>query len=593
MKKSNPWRWRAGGVNPLSFTHRRLFHVSSAALLLLVGDANAYAADAPRVRELRVQHVGDKTYFQVRLEEPSDLTTIQAPGWNPTRTADFARGPRLVPQDDATHAVYRRVDVPNGPQNQFAPPPPPGQAPNNPPVITLPGVQGLEFLGQVSRKGESQFLLLYAKRVEKTARGDKGAEHAKSPAPPVWAQVPLTLNFASAKEVAVPAEAKKRTPGATISPDDLEALWAVGQAQRLAILESRSPNFSFYSFAREATGRKYNVPAVWVPAGWIQPSGWDVMDRQMYETTTGAAAITESLQRQRMLSPGVHDTGQRAIDVDKLAGIDIAEHPWQKMMNGQKPALDSLARFVPNDNYYLHGRNIRKLLELGDLLDQWGTSIAHAYEMTSRDYDVRHRYETQLCIQSTALGRLLGPSIIRSMVITGNDPYLREGSDLTLLFQVPNKGLFLAGVEPFLADARKKFSGQLSETKSDYQGVAVESFVTPLREVSLHRASVDDVVIYSNSLVALHRVLDSRLTGLPVHAHGVPWRRPGRRCFPFLVRPVHSPIGRTGEQDQGKAASRGIDQPRHDHERRALHRLGDGEFTRRPYKHPQRLRPQA
>jgi hypothetical protein len=40
--------------------------------------------------------------------------------------------------------------------------------------------------------------------------------------------------------------------------------------------------------------------------------------------------------------------------------------------------------------------------------------------------------------------------------------------------------------------------------------VTVESFVTPLREVSLHRAAFGDYVVYSNSCAALRRVLDTR-----------------------------------------------------------------------------------
>src|SRR5262249_61825868 len=39
--------------------------------------------------------------------------------------------------------------------------------------------------------------------------------------------------------------------------------------------------------------------------------------------------------------------------------------------------------------------------------------------------------------------------------------------------------------------------------------VAVESYVTPLREVSLHRASLGDFVVYANSLAGLQRVIDT------------------------------------------------------------------------------------
>src|SRR5262249_53876582 len=151
-----------------------------------------------------------------------------------------------------------------------------------------------------------------------------------------------------------------------------------------------------------------------------------------------------------------------------------------------------------------------KFIEFGELLDEWGTNLVRAYEMTSRDFAIKERYEQQLCLRSSWLGKTLGPAVVRSLALTGSDGYLREGSDLTVLFQVKNRALFLAGVEPYLQEARQKFAGQLKEGRSEYRGVTVESFVTPLREVSLHRAALDEFVIYANSPVALQRVIDAR-----------------------------------------------------------------------------------
>src|SRR5215510_13405467 len=95
------------------------------------------------------------------------------------------------------------------------------------------------------------------------------------------------------------------------------------------------------------------------------------------------------------------------------------------------------------------------------------------------------------------------------MALTGNDPYLREGSDLTILFQTVNKKLFLSGVDQFLQEARQEFGKDLKETTYDCKGATVEQFSTPLREVSLHRAVVDDVVVYSNSEAGMRRVLQA------------------------------------------------------------------------------------
>jgi hypothetical protein len=63
-------------------------------------------------------------------------------------------------------------------------------------------------------------------------------------------------------------------------------------------------------------------------------------------------------------------------------------------------------------------------------------------------------------------------------------------------------------VEPFVHQARKKFGKQLTEEKTAYREVTIESFVSTLREVSLHRAFLGEYAIYSNSPIGIRRVID-------------------------------------------------------------------------------------
>jgi hypothetical protein len=234
-----------------------------------------------------------------------------------------------------------------------------------------------------------------------------------------------------------------------------------------------------------------------------------VIDTELYETTTGATAVAESLQLQRMLNTNFRDNSKRTIPIGKIEGIDIAEHPWDKMMGDQKIALEPMTKLVPDDNYYLHFKNVRKFIEFSELLDQWGTNLIRAYEVHSRDYRLKERYQQQLCLRSTELGKKFGPLVLRGLAVTGSDAYLREGSDVAIIFHVVNRQLFLSAVQPFLEEVRQKFGDRLKESKVEEDGIAIESFVTPLREVSLHRAVVQEYVIYANSRAGLQRILDT------------------------------------------------------------------------------------
>jgi hypothetical protein len=394
-------------------------------------------------------------------------------------------------------------------------------------------VQGLEFVGRTEARGEVKVKLLYpveGKRLPVIGR------LARTPPPTVWKEKEITLDFRKAPEIAVPKEAAERKqyakkeaesreprnpqqPGQLnpLAPirDDLEGLWAAAQVDQFLELDGEVVDFGYYCFAATATARKYSVPLnndfAWRRSGFRSASFRDeLFNRELYNMTTGSAAITESLQLRRMNNLGRRlDETKRTIPIARIQGIDVAEHPWEKMMGDRKPAPEPLARLVPHDNYYVTFRQVSRLAEFAALLTQWGGNLTRSFEMTSRDERVWERYEQQLCLRTADLARTLGPDIVKGVAITGSDAYLREGSDVAVLFQVVRKEAFQAAVEAGLAQARTRFGARLKESTTEHNAVGIRSLVTPLREVSLHTAGVDDVVIHANSLTGLHRILDA------------------------------------------------------------------------------------
>lgn len=525
-------------MKTLHADHRRL----GVFAVLVIGWYSAVrAADSSSVQELRIQRVGDITYFHVRLERPKDLLQdLERNNRGFFSEASPSLTPRFIAPDGQVRLVCERFDLDQRsgigrPQREelceVRPVPPESKDKavadkegRREPRLPVP-VQGLEFVGRTEAKGEVKMKLLYpvqGRRVPVVGR------LRRTPPPPVWKELEVVLDFGKAKDVAIPAEAnerkKKPSPSQPVADnriqppvrDDLEGLWAAAQVDQFIDLDSETHEFGFYGFAAAATARKYGVDSA-NSRGWLARGRNDrqsrlsesgVIDRELYETTTGAAAITESLQLRRMNGLTPRGDDQRTIPIGKIQGIDVAEHPWEKMIGDKKPAPENFASLVPHDNYYVHFKNIARFLEFSELIDQWGTNLTRAYEATSRDYRLKDRYEQQLCLRSTILGKTLGPLVIKGIGITGSDAYLREGSDVAILFQVVKSDLFLAAVEPFLSNARKQWGQQLKESKSEHRGITIESFVTPLREVSLHRASFDAYVIYANSSVGLRRIID-------------------------------------------------------------------------------------
>ncbi len=442
---------------------------------IVPGSNRLHAGEPPRVLELRIQKTEGSTYFHVRLERPSDLRLPVFDTSKPFSERDrrnFARLPRLVPQDEKTRTVYYR---------------------------SRPTRSELSFFGRVTGGGKARFLLLYPLAEQARPKMLSLADVVREPG---MAETAVELDFEKARPVPVPVVDPEDQH---VHRDDLRGHWALHQAAHFAALETQVVDFNFYSFAREATGRKYNVIA---PAR-VRRQIADP-EHRLYEITTGADAVAETLQLHRLLQPEARPAGERTVSIADVQGVAVPPQPWERMLEGKKPAVGSIAHLVPHDNYYVYFKNFRKFLEFGDLLDQWGTSFLRVYEMKSRDAQLRQRCEKQLCLKSTALGRLLGPTMIKGIVVTGSDPFVREGTDITIIFQVANQALFRAAVESFLKEARQEQGGRLREGREEYHGTTIESFVTPLREVSLHRATLGDFVIYSNSPAGVRRVIDAQ-----------------------------------------------------------------------------------
>jgi hypothetical protein len=432
------------------------------------------AGEPQRVIELRTQKVDGTTYFHLRLERPADLRLPAFDTSKPFSESDrrkFARLPRLVPQDHKTRAVCYRHKA------------------------TQPG---LSFCGQVTGVGKANFLLIYPTQETPSDKPLSLAEMVRSPG---TAEVPVELDFRKARVVPVP---QVDPEDQHIHRDDLRSLWALHQGAHFAVLETQVLDFPFYSFAREATGRKYGVVApAWVKRPLSDP------EHRLYEITTGADALAETLQLHRLLQPETPPRGERSVALSEVQGVTVPAQPWDRLLAGEKPQAEPLAGLVPHDNYYVFFKSIRKFIDFGELLDQWGTSVLRVYEIKSRDGQHRERYERQLCLKSTVLAKTLGPALVKGVAVTGSDPYVREGTDVTVIFHVANRPLFLAAVEGFLQQARKEHRRRLREDREKYHGTTIETFVTPLREVSLHRAVVGDFVIYANSPVGVRRVLDA------------------------------------------------------------------------------------
>src|SRR5829696_8606550 len=179
------------------------------------------------------------------------------------------------------------------------------------------------------------------------------------------------------------------------------------------------------------------------------------------------------------------------------------------MLAGRTPDISALARAVPEDFYFAEFRALTKLLDAFEAGDLWGS---HLYNQALRDtatLDVGERLQRQLAVETDPRTRPFYDLVVEEVAVAGSDPFVREGSDVTLLFRVKQPLIFRGRMDDFLDNAAKSRPDALRET-GQHLGVEYVQLQTPERDISVVSAYPEEGLhIRSNSLAAFKRVVEA------------------------------------------------------------------------------------
>ena len=227
-------------------------------------------------------------------------------------------------------------------------------------------------------------------------------------------------------------------------------------------------------------------------------------NEELYDLFSGGRALAENLQLERGLR--VVAGGDPSVDVETIPGIKIKAIDWAKHLPKQPPESDPLAKLIPHDQHAIFMPTFQALLTLSDEADKNGTPVLQTLEPRAEDARVSQRYERQLCIGTSGLGRLLGPHLISSIAITGSDPYLRVGADIAVLFAAKDADT----LEKLLVTQTRllaKSDASAQPTEGTCSGIAWAGIRSQDRRVCSHVARLGDAVVVTNSVPALERLV--------------------------------------------------------------------------------------
>lgn len=230
---------------------------------------------------------------------------------------------------------------------------------------------------------------------------------------------------------------------------------------------------------------------------------------QLMGTTSGRRSLQEALEHNRPLYLAARREKQ-TIPIEQVPAPQLGRHPWSEMSKAlqRAPREEPLARATPAEFYFVRVKSFAKFLSLLDWLRDIGQPAADLLDSHSEDRGTLARYQDELGLEASGLSRALGPSVIEDVAMVGSDPYVHEGSDVTLIFRVKNAAAFQTGrAAAFML--RSRGHGDITVKTIEHEGVKIMSAVSADGRVRSHTASVNGLELVSNSPNAIRRVIST------------------------------------------------------------------------------------
>lgn len=307
--------------------------------------------------------------------------------------------------------------------------------------------------------------------------------------------------------VSIPALPPAETPGTEI--------WAASLVRYFqSSLRGERTSFSTFADAR--------LREQWFKEGELQAprnpvnDSWEAeseLARWMY-LGTGYASIEAALQHRTTSGSGI--LGKPTRPIKEISAPTLRHHDWPLMLKqlGRAPVTPPLSRLTPASFYYVSAKDGESLFTVLDEFDDWGTAALRFIEHTGTRANMLERYMSQLGLSRSGFSRLLGPQAMAEVAWIGSDPYLRRGSDVTLIIRPKNRALLQAGLETVLISATESLK-DVTAQELQLSGETVRSWSTPDKKLQRFQAELNGMVVLSNSAEAMTLVLQTAQGKLP------------------------------------------------------------------------------
>lgn len=301
------------------------------------------------------------------------------------------------------------------------------------------------------------------------------------------------------------------------------------------LLEHLAPYEPFVAFA---TSRIRSRSAANPPKS--RPSRGSTHDelRSLMDFYTGRGEIERTLQTHRGL--GLPRPGFRpSVALAKVRGVEAPKRDYDALVGAdpslaQRPQLGPLAKLLPREAIAIEFPSIQDLVKLPRILDERFDEITRALERQPGSYRLVERYREQLIIEPSKLSEQLGHIAVGAVAMVIGDPYLREGTDVSLVLELRQRNLVEGVLARYVENARIKHPN-LELKKLSLEGTDVTVRSTPDGQIRQYSAWVENHLFLSNSPKRLAQLLRIARAAEPALADAADYRW-ARRVCPFDAR---------------------------------------------------------
>ena len=305
-----------------------------------------------------------------------------------------------------------------------------------------------------------------------------------------------------------------RVPATNVSDKNVNSFFMAKADYYESLARERIPGSAWFAYQAKQSllevGRLAGEPTMGALNRFRGRGIFDGSLEDTYDLFSGGRAISENLQLDRELR--VSRDANPTVDVNSLAGITIAAIDWKPYLDEQPLAIDALAAIIPEDQHAVFFSSFEDFLRTRDEVIEAGIPILQSAEPRSEDLRVAEIYERQLGTSLSVAARLIGPQLIRSVALTGSDPYFRTGTDVAVVFETDQsetlRQLLLAQAKL----AASRLSG-VRTSSGEVAGLSYTSLRTDDRRMSCYLAVVAKGVLLTNSLVQVKRLGEMHQAG--------------------------------------------------------------------------------